>query len=206
LSVWIQSEFMQSDEDLSALAASGSAQAEEILITRYAQLVRVCARPYFLAGGDGEDLIQEGMLGLLSAVREYRADRNTAFKTYAEICIRRRLISAVRSYARDKNLPLNKAISYQPLSFCPGGEDALSDQSVPNPEEVLIGREQANERTAQLKSRLSAFEAKVLSLYLQGLSCGEIAVKLNRSYKSVDNAVQRVRHKAVRIFESAITA
>ena len=166
MSVWIQSEFMQSDEDLSALAASGSAQAEEILITRYAQLVRVCARPYFLAGGDGEDLIQEGMLGLLSAVREYRADRNTAFKTYAEICIRRRLISAVRSYARDKNLPLNKAISYQPLSFVRRRKMRCRIKCAES-EEVLIGRERANERTAQLKSRLSAFEAKVLSLYLQ---------------------------------------
>ncbi|MBR2521090.1 MAG: sigma-70 family RNA polymerase sigma factor [Oscillospiraceae bacterium] len=167
-------------------------------------MVRACARPYFLAGGDSEDLIQEGMLGLLNAVRDYRADRNTAFRTYAQICIKRRLISAIRSDARYKNLPLNKAVSYHPFSFdC---EDSIPQQSVPDPEEVLIGQEQADERTAQLKKELSGLEEKVLELYLDGYSCSEIAHSLGREIKAVDNAIQRVRRKALRLFNTATTA
>lgn len=188
-----------SDEELCMLALSGSSGAEELLISRHIRTVRMCARPFFLAGGDGEDLIQEGMLGLLNAVRSYRADKNTAFKTYAEVCIRRRIISAIRSDAGEKNLPLNKAISYHPLSFFGSEEVSLSEQSVPDPEEVLIGREQAKERVLQLSNGLSEFELSVLELYLQGLSQSEIAATLGKTVKSVDNAVQRVRQKAVRI-------
>ena len=188
-----------SDEELCVLAGDGVCGAEEMLISRHIRTVRMCARPFFLAGGDGEDLIQEGMLGLLNAVRSYRADKKTAFKTYAEVCIRRRILSAVRTDAAEKNLPLNKAISYHPLSFFGSEETALSEQSVPDPEEVLIGREQAKERALQLGNDLSDLESAVLELYLQGLSQREIAARLGKSVKSVDNAVQRVRQKAVRI-------
>jgi len=188
-----------SDEELCLLAASGAAGAEELLISRYIRTVRMSARPFFLTGGDGEDLIQEGMLGLLVAVRSYRSDKNTAFKTYAEVCIKRRIYSAIRTAAAEKNLPLNKAISFNPLSFSDSEETVLSEQSVPDPEEVLIGREQAKERVLQLGNDLSDMESAVLELYLLGLSQREIAVKLGKNVKSVDNAVQRIRQKAMRI-------
>lgn len=188
------------DDRLVEAASTGSIRAEEVLIERYSRLVRAEARPLFLVGGDGEDLIQEGMLGLMYAIRRYKPGE-ASFRTFAQVCVKRRLYSAIRKDARAKNLPLNTAVSYPPLSF--EGEENFAQQSVPDPEEVLIGREQASERTARLNRELSGFEARVLRLYLDGFTCAEIAEKLDKSGKSVDNAIQRVRRKAVRIYEEA---
>ena len=188
---------MLTDEALCKQAAEGDHIAEETLVVRYNRLVRVCARPYFLAGGDSEDLIQEGMLGLLTAIREYVPDRGAAFQTYAAACIRNRLLSAVKAAARNKHTPLNNAISFEAPLF-----DGNLDGSMPthsahasNPEEVFLNREAQAERMAWLKDQLSGFEAKVLRLYLCGLSYSEIAAEVNKSPKSVDNAVQRIRRK-----------
>lgn len=185
-----------SDEMLCALVAQDSARAEEELVSRYSRLVRICARPLFLAGGDSEDLIQEGMVGLLHAMRTYDRDRQAQFRTYAEVCIRSRLISAVRAAGRDKHSPLNHYISLETPLFdtAVGHLSAQGD----NPEDVLIDREVRNERLSALKDQLSSFEAKILRLYLGGLSYGEIALQIGRAAKSVDNAVQRIRRKLAR--------
>ncbi len=195
----------QSDEVLCAQAKGGDRLAEECLVARYNRLVRVCARPYFLAGGDSEDLIQEGMIGLLSAVRGFQSSRDAAFRTYAEVCIQNRLRSAVRAAARDKHGPLNHSISLDPPLF-DGNPDPYPYSGDPrraeNPEDVLIGREERENRMKVLRSKLSPFENTVLDLYLDGLSYGEIARRAGKSLKSVDNAVQRIRRKVAPYFSS----
>ena len=182
-----------SDEALCLSAAQGDPQAETELVRRYNRLVRVCARPLFLAGGDSEDLIQEGMLGLLTAIRSFDPKRDAAFRTYAEICVRSRMLTAVRAAQGGKHAPLNHSVSYEPPLF--DGTNAYLFSSAESPEDVVIGREELRERLEALKGRLSKFEAQILPPYLNGLSCGEIAQRVGRSQKSVDNAIQRVRRK-----------
>jgi RNA polymerase sporulation-specific sigma factor len=189
-----------SDENLQQLAAQGDSLAEDCLAERYIRLVRICARPYFLAGGDSEDLTQEGMLGLLSAIREYNQALNTSFKTYAELCIRRRLISAVKSASRRKHTPLNEGVSLEDFysdkeQFSPA-YSALAFQRVP--EEQVLARERADEFSHTYSRCLSQFELDVLRHYLDGLSYRAIAQAVGRSEKSVDNAVQRIRRKLAR--------
>lgn len=189
------------DEQLCACAAEGDRKAEENLVMRYNRLVRVCARPYFLAGGDSEDLIQEGMLGLLSAIREYLPERGASFRTYAEACIRNRIRSAVRAAARDKHIPLNHYVSFE-TSLLDGNTDSyqcsFQRQPLLNPEDMVISREERRERLWTLKGQLSGLEADILELYLRGYSYGEIAEQVDRSPKAVDNAVQRIRRKVAR--------
>lgn len=181
------------------MASSGDTAAEEELIGEYSRLVRICARPYFLAGGDSEDLIQEGMLGLLSAVRHYDPSKDVRFKTYAEFCIRRRLYSAIKSAARYKHIPLNEYIPLESPEL-----DESNTQGIPflrDPEEFVLARERVDELTDCLYGSLSRFESKVLGLYLEGMSYEEMAVKLNKTSKSVDNAVQRIRRKLAQLLK-----
>ena len=189
-----------SDESLCRLAASGDPLAETELVGRYTRLVRVCARPLFLAGGDSEDLIQEGLLGLLAAIRGFQSGKETSFRTYAEICVRSRLYAAVRAAQRDKHFPLNHSVSFETPLF--DGTSAHLFSSEESPEDVVIGREELRERLDALKGQLSGFEAEILSYYLGGLSCAEIASQVGRSTKSVDNAVQRIRRKVARQLSS----
>lgn len=193
------------DEDLCLLARSGDRVAEETLVVRYNRLVRICARPYFLAGGDSEDLIQEGMVGLLSAIREFDPARGSPFRAYAETCIRNRIHSAIRAAARDKHSPLNHYISFE-TPFLDGNADSYSLSAVQhpqqNPEEMLINKEEQRERLGTLKGQLSGFEANILDLYLCGLSYAEIAIEVDRSPKAVDNAVQRIRRKVAQHLSS----
>lgn len=187
-----------SDEQLQSLAASRQSGAEEALAERYIRLVRVCARPYFLIGGDSEDLIQEGMLGLLSAIREYDPEKGASFKTYAEVCIHNRIQSAIRSAGRKKHAPLNDGI---PL------DDVLSDESKSqgaqyfqrSPEEQVLARETEKEFSSIYSRSLSKFEAKILELYLDGFSYQEISVSTGRDVKAVDNAIQRIRRKLAKL-------
>ena len=193
------------DEALCSLGASGDRIAEEALVMRYNRLVRVCARPYFLAGGDSEDLIQEGMVGLLNAIREYDPGKGSSFRTYAETCIRNRILSAIRAAARDKHTPLNHYVSYE-TPLLDGNTDSYplsaSRQPQQNPEDMLISREERRERLGTLKGQLSGFEAQILDLYLRGLSYVEIASEVDRSPKAVDNAVQRIRRKVAQHLSS----
>ena len=155
-----------SDEALCQSVAQGDSQAETELVRRYSRLVRACARPLFLVGGDSEDLIQEGMLGLLTAIRAAQGG---------------------------KHAPLNHSVSYEPPLF--DGTNAYLFSSAESPEDVVIGREELRERLEALKGRLSKFEAQILPPYLSGLSCGEIAQRVGRTQKSVENAIQRIRRK-----------
>lgn len=194
-----------SDECLCVRSKSGDRSAAEELVLRYNRVVRVCARPYFLAGGDSEDLIQEGMLGLWNAIREYDPRREVSFRTYAETCIRNRLRSAIKAAARDKHSPLNNSVSFEtPLfdGFAVHDICGREYRCLENPEDTLIGQEEVRERMNVLKGQLSGFEAKILGLYLEGLSYSEIAAEVKRSPKSVDNAVQRVRRKVAQHFSS----
>ncbi|MEY8401885.1 sigma-70 family RNA polymerase sigma factor [Oscillospiraceae bacterium 44-34] len=182
-----------SDEELCLSAARGDPSAETELVRRYGRLVRACVCPLFLVGGDSEDLTQEGMLGLLTAVRSFDPGRDASFRTFAEICIRSRLLTAVRAAQGGKHAPLNHSVSYEPPLF--DGTNAYLFSSAESPEDVVIGREELKERLEALKGRLSKFEAQILPPYLNGLSSGEIAQRVGRSQKSVDNAIQRIRRK-----------
>lgn len=193
-----------SDEELCLRAAQGDSEAETELVCRYGQLVRACARPLFLAGGDSEDLIQEGMVGLLTAIRGFDPGRDAAFRTYAEICVRSRLYTAVRAAQGGKHAPLNQSVSFEPPLF--DGTNAHLFSSVESPEDVIIGREELKERLRALKGQLSELEAQILPLYLKGLSCGEIARQVSRSKKSVDNAIQRIRRKMARQSSSGVSS
>ncbi len=179
-------------EALQRMAASGDRDAEERLILRYGYMVRACARPLFLAGGDSEDLIQEGFLGLLDAIREFDGDRDAAFATFARVCIRNRLRSAIRSANRDKHLPLNASLSWE-------SEAAVPAMPAPaSPEEMVIAREESLEGLERMRQSLSPLERKVLDHYLDGLSYEEIARAVGKDVKGVDNAVQRIRRKLTR--------
>ena len=189
----------QSDEALCILAAAGNRLAEETLVTRYNRLVRTCARPFFLAGGDSEDMTQEGMVGLLKAVREYDAGKEASFRTFAEICIRSRLYSVLRASARDKQQPLNQSVSLDNFYFDSNPlTSGTSNLAQRNPEDFLIDREHTAALLSGVRKQLSEFEAMILGYYLDGLSCREIAKAVSKSPKSVDNAVQRIRRKVAR--------
>ena len=180
------------DQDLQRMASQGDRAAEETLLLRYGRTVRACARPLFLAGGDSEDLTQEGFLGLLDAIREFRPDRDASFSTFAQVCIRNRLRSAVRSATREKHTALNTSLSWEQDR---AGFDLAAP---PGPEELLIAQEDRAEGLRRLRRALSPLEREILQHYLNGLSYREIAQATHRSAKSVDNAVQRIRKKLAR--------
>ena len=170
------------DRKLQKLAAAGDRSAEETLAERYLRLVRVCARPLFLAGGDSEDLIQEGTFGLLSAIKNFDPESSNSFRTFAEHCIRMRLLSAIKSASRNKHFPLNDGISLEQLSEESSADlSALSENFRCNPEELVLARESKEELYAAFSRCLSRFEIKVLDLYLEGLSYREIAERLCKS-------------------------
>ena len=192
-----------SDIELLARSRNGDELAENTLILRYRRIVRSCTRPFFLAGGDSEDLLQEGMIGLLSAMREYDPAGGASFQTYAELCVRRRLISAARSASRQKHAPLNDGVSLDELlseegqrvsSFFPGRLDR-------SPEDTLLKKERERDVSSFFSQYLSAFENEILKFYLEGRSYSEISACCGRSVKSVDNAVQRIRRKLSRHLE-----
>jgi len=187
----------KSDEALCALVADGDRIAEEALISRYHRLVRAIARPYFLTGGDSDDLLQEGMMGLMKAVREFDCSKEASFRTFAEVCIRNRVFSALRAASREKHSPLNQSISLETPFFDNNAYAAvISHDSSTDPEELYILREKKERDLTRINRQLSPLERKVLSLYLDGMTYGEIAEELGKPPKSVENAVQRIRRKA----------
>ena len=179
-----------SDESLALAAQQGDKAAAEELLRRYKNVVRGVARSFFLAGGDAEDLVQEGMIGLYRAVTDFK-EGGLSFKNFAYLCIQRRIIGAVRSAARLKNAPLNRAVPLPPENEAEGALYAAED-----PEALLIGDEERSEFLEKLRGALSPAEYRALTLYMEGLSIAEIAARERRSEKSADNAVQRAKRKA----------
>lgn len=176
------------DEELVRLAQSGDEAATETLMLRYADLVRRRARGFFLAGGETEDLIQEGMIGLYRAICDYKAEKNgMQFKSFAYLCITRRIIDAVKASARRKNVPLNNYVSIFDES-----------ESVPvgvSPEEEMIRLEDRREFLQKMGKTLSAFEFRIIVMYMDGMTCAEICAVTGKTEKSVDNAIQRSKRK-----------
>ena len=187
------------DQELLRLLSEGDQAAEEVLAERYFHLVRACARPLFLAGGDSEDLIQEGMFGLLAAIRQFRPEEGASFRTYAEHCIRMRLYSAIKSASRLKHIPLNDGMSLEQLSEESNPRlSAIPEAFQRSPEDLVLARESKEELYLALSTRFSKMEREVLTWYLDGLSYQAIADKLGITPKAVDNAVQRIRRKLAR--------
>ena len=187
------------DIELQKLAAGGDALAEEALVERYLPLVNACAGPMKLFGGEGKDLSQEGVFGLISAVRSFDPANGASFRTYAEHCIRMRLLSAIKSASRLKHFPLNDSMSLEQLSEESDPRlSAVLEELHRNPEDVVLARENTEELYRALSECLSKYEKTVFSLYLKGLSYQEIGEKLGKDTKSVDNAVQRIRRKLAR--------
>lgn len=197
--------FSLSDLELQQQSINGNSEAEEALTVRYTRLVRACARPYYLVGGDSEDLVQEGMIGLLSAIRNYVPKKDVPFAAYAELCIKRRLYSAIKSANTQKNKPLNEGISLQYMQSVNSQENILfnSESQWRSTEELVLARENKTELRKVFDNNLSGFEKKVLEPYLEGLSYCEIASMLHVSKKSVDNAIQRIRSKIARNYQSS---
>ena len=187
------------DEALIAALRQGDKLAEEALYARYKQVVRSKARTYFLVGADREDIIQEGMIGLYKAVCDYEFDKQASFRVFAELCIMRQIISAIKSATRKKHMPLNTYVSLNRSVFEGDTErtlmDMLSGNHVSDPEELYIGQENYQAVSDHIHSALTPLEKNALSLYLKGYSYQQIADSLNRSVKCVDNAIQRVKKK-----------
>ena len=193
-----------SDEELIVRYRDGDTDAMDFIFERYKHLVRKKAKAMFLAGGDNDDLIQEGMIGLYKAIRDYNTDREASFATFASMCINRQMITAVAASNREKNMPLNTYVSYDMPA---GGDedsdmrlvDILQSQTELNPEKLLIDKEHNWDLKSHLKEVLSTFEQQVLTYYLEGMDYTAIAKKMQKPPKSVDNALQRIRSKAARL-------
>lgn len=184
------------DEKVVVLAQQGDKRAVDFIVDKYRSFVEIRSIPYFMAGGERDDLVQEGLIGLYKAVKSYSTDKNANFKTFAEICVVRQMISAVKSSTRKKNSPLNHYISIH----APDDElDTISSKLVDiknnNPESMLIEREAAYGMQNKIYSVLSDFESEVLSYYLSGISYKEIARIIGKSAKAVDNALFRIKKK-----------
>ncbi len=187
-----------SDEQLVLLARDESGEAIEILVKRYKAFVRSCSKSYYLMGADREDVIQEGMIGLYKAIQSFQAEKDASFKTFAHLCIKRQIQSAVKMSARQKHMPLNNYVSFHQEE---GGEMFLDnlgytgENHSTDPEQIIIDKEDVMDAQGQIDKVLSDFEAKVLMLHLDGVPYGEIAQRLDREPKAVDNALQRMKRK-----------
>ena len=190
------------DEEMISLFRDGDREAMEKLLEKYKGMVLGKAKSMYILGGDSEDLIQEGMLGLFKAVRDFDCGRDASFRTFAQLCVTRQLYTAVKASARKKHLPLNSAVSLSsPLREENGDErdeellDFLEADPSSNPEAYLIGQEETERLEEMIEKELSPLEKQVLELYLTGMGYVEIAHVLNRDEKSTDNALQRIRAK-----------
>ncbi|NLW21793.1 MAG: RNA polymerase sporulation sigma factor SigH [Tissierellia bacterium] len=193
------------DEDIVEEANTGDPYALEYLMTKYKNFVRIKARAYFLIGADKEDIIQEGMIGLYKATRDYRKDKLTSFKAFAELCITRQIITAIKSATRQKHIPLNSYVSLNKPIYDEESDrtllDVISGAKVTDPEELIISSEELCSMENKIVELLSDLEWQVLMAYLDGKSYQEIAKELKRHVKSIDNALQRVKRKLERYLE-----
>jgi RNA polymerase sporulation-specific sigma factor len=193
------------DESIVEAAREGDDAAQEYLINKYKNFVRAKARSYFLIGADREDIIQEGMIGLYKAIRDFRNDKLASFRAFAELCITRQIITAIKTATRQKHIPLNSYVSLNKPIYDEESDrtllDVLSGTKVTDPEELVISREEFVDIEHKMGEFLSDLEWKVLMSYLDGRSYQEIAKDLRRHVKSIDNALQRVKRKLERYLE-----
>ena len=194
------------DEEIVGLAKNGNVDGLEYLINKYKNFVRAKARTYFLIGADREDIIQEGMIGLYNEIVDYRVDRQASFRAFAEICVTRQIITAIKTATRQKHIPLNSYVSLNKPVFDEDSERTLAEV-VPttgksgNPEDLFINQENLMDIESTMHRILSPLEQQVVNLYLEGKSYVEIAQDLDRHVKSVDNALQRVKRKLEQYLE-----
>ncbi|MGH2752661.1 MAG: RNA polymerase sporulation sigma factor SigH [Actinomycetota bacterium] len=191
---------MGTDEDLVERARSGDDLAIETMLTRYRHYARAKARSYFLAGADKEDIVQEGMIGLYKAIRDFDASHQTAFRAFAELCITRQIITAIKTATRQKHQPLNSYVSLnRPIGGSDDDDRSLADSietaEVSDPAELVISAEEVQAIKAQMGEVLSDLEIEVLEHYMDGKSYQQIADLLGRHVKSIDNALQRIKRK-----------
>ena len=196
----------KTDEEVVELARQGDNDAQEYLISKYKNFVRAKARSYFLIGADKEDIIQEGMIGLYKAIRDYRPDKLSSFRAFAELCITRQIITAIKTATRQKHIPLNSYISLNKPIYDEDSDrtllDVISGTRVTDPEELVISQEDFDDIEAKMGEILSSLEWNVLMYYLEGKSYQDIAAGLDRHVKSIDNALQRVKRKLERYLQT----
>lgn len=187
------------DEQLLLQIKSGDGVALEQLINKYKNFVRAKAKTYFLVGADKEDIVQEGMIGLFKAIRDFKDDKLVSFKSFAEICVTRQIITAIKTATRQKHMPLNSYVSLNKPVFEDDGErtlmETINHDTISDPEMLFISKEELNRIEGKINEILSPLELEVLHFYLQGKSYQQIAVILNKEVKSIDNALQRVKKK-----------
>ena len=187
------------DEAVAELARCNDGDALEFLLNKYKNFVRAKARSYFLIGADREDIVQEGMIGLYKAVRDFRSSKLTSFRAFAELCVTRQIITAIKTATRQKHRPLNSYVSLNKPAYDEESDrmliDVISSAKISNPEDIIIGREDFSSIETKMSKILSPLEMQVLKKYIDGKSYFEVAEELGRSVKSVDNALQRVKNK-----------
>ena len=195
----------KSDEDVVQLCHEGDAEAEEYLLNKYKNFVRSKARSYFLIGADHEDIVQEGMIGLYKAIRDYRAERLSSFRAFAELCVTRQIITAIKTATRQKHIPLNSYISLNRPIYEEDSDrtllDVITEESRSNPEDMIIDREDLTQIEGRIGQMLSDLEKEVLVRYMDGKSYVEIAGEMHRHVKSIDNALQRIKRKLLKYLE-----
>ncbi|MEW9502699.1 RNA polymerase sporulation sigma factor SigH [Jeotgalibacillus marinus] len=197
---------LMEDDSIIELVHNGNSEALDFLINKYRNFVRAKARSYFLIGADKEDIIQEGMIGLYKAIRDYKEEKLTSFKAFAELCITRQIITAIKTATRQKHIPLNSYVSLDKPIYDEESDrtlmDVVSGAKSTDPEALIIHREEFSKIEGKVAEVLSDLERQVLSLYLDGQSYQEISEELGRHVKSIDNALQRVKRKLERYLQA----
>ena len=197
------------DDDVAVLAQQGDGDALEYLLDKYKNFVRARARSYFLVGADHEDIVQEGMLGLYKSIRDYNPEKQTSFRAFAELCVKRQIITAIKTATRQKHVPLNSYVSLNKPLYGEESDRTLLDViegRVTNPEDLFISQEDVSHIQEQLGTTLSDLEQQALDAFLDGKSYQEIADMLGRHVKSIDNALQRVKRKLIHYLEEKRSA
>ena len=193
------------DEQIVALAQDADGAALEYLLNKYKNFVRTKARSYFLIGADHEDIVQEGMIGLYKAIRDYRAEKLSSFRAFAELCVTRQIITAIKTATRQKHIPLNSYISLNKPIYEEDSDrtllDVITEEGMSNPEEMIIDREDLSLIEGKIGQMLSDLEKDVLVRYMEGKSYVEIAEEMHRHVKSIDNALQRIKRKLLKYLE-----
>ncbi len=193
------------DEQIVKLAQDADGAALEYLLNKYKNFVRTKARSYFLIGADHEDIVQEGMIGLYKAIRDYKAEKLSSFRAFAELCVTRQIITAIKTATRQKHIPLNSYISLNKPIYEEDSDrtllDVITEEGMSNPEEMIIDREDLSLIEGRIGQMLSDLEKDVLVRYMEGKSYVEIAGEMNRHVKSIDNALQRIKRKLLKYLE-----